>query len=61
MSNLLRGQGFLSLFVFRRTMEHKGTKLIETERLILRKFQSDDLEAMFNNFESDVQMTKFLR
>ena len=42
-------------------MEHKGTKLIETERLILRKFQSDDLEAMFNNFESDVQMTKFLR
>ena len=28
-------------------MEHQGTKTIETERLILRKFTADDLSAIF--------------
>ena len=35
-------------------MVHKGTKEIETERLILRPFNKDDAEAMFKNWESDL-------
>lgn len=42
-------------------MEHKGTKEIETERLILRQFIKDDAEAMFKNWESDSKVTEFLR
>lgn len=42
-------------------MNHKGTVWIETDRLILRPFISDDLEAMFNNWESDPKVTEFLR
>ena len=34
-------------------MEHQGTKTIETERLILRKFTADDLSAIFHNWTSD--------
>ena len=30
-------------------MNHKGTKTLETERLILRQFTLDDAEAMYNN------------
>ena len=33
-------------------MEHKGTKTIETERLTLRAFRTEDAEAMFRNWES---------
>lgn len=42
-------------------MEHKGTNYTETQRLLLRPFCMDDLNAMFLNFESDVKMTEFLR
>lgn len=42
-------------------MEHKGTKTIETERLILRQFNKNDAEAMFKNWESDSKVTEFLR
>ena len=42
-------------------MEHKGTKTIETERLLLRKFTPNDADAMFNNWESDAKVTEFLR
>ena len=42
-------------------MKHKGTKMIETERLILRQFTKDDAEAMFKNWESDSKVTEFLR
>ena len=42
-------------------MVHKGTKEIETERLILRQFNKDDAEAMFKNWESDSKVTEFLR
>ena len=42
-------------------MEHKGTKEIVTERLILRRFEKDDAEAMFRNWESDSKVTEFLR
>ena len=41
-------------------MEHKGTKVIETERLTLRPFQLEDAEAMFRNWASDPEVTKFL-
>ena len=41
-------------------MEHKGTVRIETERLVLRRFTTDDAEAMFNNWASDDEVTKFL-
>ena len=42
-------------------MEHKGTKTIETERLLLRQFNENDAGAMFRNWESDDKVTEFLR
>ena len=42
-------------------MEHKGTKTIETKRLLLRQFHKNDSEAMFKNWESDSKVTEFLR
>ena len=41
-------------------MEHKGTRTIETERLILRRFESGDAGAMYENWASDPEVTKFL-
>ena len=41
-------------------MNHCGTQLIETERLILRRYTVDDAEAMFNNWASDEEVTKYL-
>lgn len=41
-------------------MNHKGTKIIETERLILRPFREEDAEPMFHNWASDPEVTKFL-
>lgn len=41
-------------------MEHKGTKYLETERLILRPFAIEDAEAMYSNYASDDEVTKFL-
>lgn len=41
-------------------MEHKGTKYIETERLFLRKFNENDADAMYRNWESDDKVTEFL-
>lgn len=42
-------------------MTHKGMKRIETERLILRAFETNDAEAAFRNWTSDEQVTRFLR
>ncbi|MGI6298378.1 MAG: GNAT family N-acetyltransferase [Saccharofermentanales bacterium] len=42
-------------------MNHKGTKLITTERLILRRFTLEDAEAAFRNWTSDTRVTEFLR
>ena len=42
-------------------MQHLGTALIETNRLILRKFRLDDSEAAFRNWTSDDSVTEFLR
>lgn len=41
-------------------MENKGTKRLETERLILRRIETSDAEDMFNNWASDPEVTKFL-
>ena len=41
-------------------MTHKGTKRIETPRLILRMAQIEDAEPMFRNWASDPKVTKFL-
>lgn len=41
-------------------MNHKGTKTIETERLILRAFHPEDTDAMFRNWASDPEVTKYL-
>ena len=41
-------------------MNHKGTIQLETERLILRRFTIDDASAMFNNWASDPEVTKFM-
>ena len=42
-------------------MEHKGTVALETDRLILRRFTMADVGAAFRNWESDDQVTKYLR
>ena len=41
-------------------MKHCGTQTIETERLLLRQFSVDDAEAMYRNWASDPEVTKFL-
>ncbi len=41
-------------------MKHQGTKLIETERLILRQFKAEDNIYMFKNWANDDEVTKFL-
>lgn len=41
-------------------MEHKGTVHLESERLILRPFVLEDANAMFRNWASDDEVTKFL-
>ena len=50
----------LSVFGDRRYMNHRGTGTIETERLILRRFSMDDAEAMYRNWASDPEVTKYL-
>ena len=41
-------------------MINKGTVLLETDRLILRKFKYSDAEYMFKNWGSDPKVIKFL-
>ena len=41
-------------------MKHLGTKRLETERLILRPFILADAEAMYRNWASDAEVTRFL-
>ena len=38
-------------------MIHKGTKVLETERLILRKFKIEDAQNMFQNWASNPNVT----
>ena len=41
-------------------MVHTGTKVIETERLILRPYRAEDAAAMYKNWASDPVVTRFL-
>ena len=41
-------------------MNHKGTKTIETERLILRRFKILDYDQMYRNWASEDKVTEFL-
>lgn len=41
-------------------MKHLGTRKIETDRLILRRFTLDDAQAMYQNWACDPEVTKFL-
>lgn len=41
-------------------MKHLGTKKLETARLVLRRFVPEDAQAMFCNWASDPEVTKYL-
>ena len=41
-------------------MQHLGTLQIETQRLILRRFTLADAQAMYENWASDEDVTKYL-
>lgn len=41
-------------------MQHQGTKEIETDRLLLRRFMVEDADAMYNNWASDPAVTEYL-
>lgn len=41
-------------------MNHCGTRQLETDRLILRKFIKEDAAAMYRNWASDDEVTKYL-
>ena len=41
-------------------LKHCGTQSIESERLLLRRFSLDDAEAMYRNWASDPEVTRFL-
>lgn len=41
-------------------LNHVGTKTLHTKRLVLRPFTPNDAQAMFNNWASDPEVTKFM-
>lgn len=41
-------------------MKHLGTRTITTERLILRRFTLEDAQAMYHNWASDPDVTRYL-
>ncbi len=41
-------------------MQHKGTKILETERLTLRPWKESDAEAAFDHWMNDPDVTKYL-
>ncbi len=41
-------------------MNHMGTEIIETERLLLRPFTEEDILPSFHNWTSDEKVTEFL-
>ena len=41
-------------------MKHCGTQKLETDRLVLRRYVSEDAPAMYENWASDSEVTKFL-
>jgi len=41
-------------------MNHCGTQMLETSKLVLRKFTAEDGEAIYKNWASDAEVTKYL-
>lgn len=41
-------------------MKHCGTQRLETNRLILRRYRIEDTGAMYRNWASDAEVTRFL-
>ena len=41
-------------------LDHQGTKKIETQRLLLRKYCESDAADIFKNYASDEEVTRFL-
>ena len=41
-------------------MKHLGTKNLETNRLILRKFQFDDYKLFYKNWATDERVTRYM-
>lgn len=41
-------------------MNHCGTQRLETDRLVLRRFVMEDAGAMYKNWASDAEVTKYL-
>ncbi len=41
-------------------MNHQGTAVLETERLVLRPFKKSDVKDMYNNWASQDNVTRFL-
>ena len=41
-------------------MKNLGTKRLETDRLILRKWNIDDVEQAYNNWATDIEMHKYV-
>lgn len=41
-------------------IEHKGTRPLETDRLLLRPARVEDAQPMFDNWASDAEVTKYL-
>ena len=41
-------------------MKHCGTQRLETQRLVLRRYINEDAAAMYNNWASDREVTKYL-
>ena len=41
-------------------MKHKGTKQLETNRLILRQFVIEDYELFYKNWATDERVTRYM-
>lgn len=42
------------------SINHQGTKVLTTDRLILRPLTVDDAQSVFDNWASDDEVTKYL-
>ena len=40
-------------------MNHAGTQLLETNRLVLRKYDSSDADDMYRNWVTDPEVCRF--
>ena len=41
-------------------LHHAGTQILKTKRLVLRPLSLDDAQAMYDNWASDPQVTRFM-